>query len=254
MKMITLQELTTWLQKKLNLNAYKDYAPNGLQVSGKERINTLVTGVTASQALIDAAIEKKADCLLVHHGYFWKGEDPCVVGIKYQRLKSLMEHGISLLGYHLPLDGHEEFGNNVQLAKLLGFKVRGEFDTGMGPNVGLTGELSAPMTVESLCAHLEKNLNRAPLYLPGNDRLIKTVAWCTGGGQDFIAAAALAGVDAYLTGECSERTTHIARESEVHFFGCGHHATERYGVKSLGEHLANKFSLAHHFIDIDNPI
>lgn len=247
-------ELTSYLNDLLNKANYKDYCPIGLQVQGNDEINRVITGVTACQALLDKAVEAKADAVLVHHGYFWKGEDPAVIGMKAKRLKTLLINNINLLAYHLPLDGHDKFGNNAQLAKLMNWEMTGDMELIYGKGVGRTGELKTPLNADALAKQFEEKLDRKPLYIKGNDREIKTVAWCTGGAQDCLKRAAELGVDAYVTGEASEYNAHQARELGIHFFAAGHHATERYGIKALGEHLADKLDLDVEFVDVDNPI
>jgi len=254
MTTISRDTLHAYLNQFLQSDGVTDYAPNGLQVQGKNTIKKIVTGVTACQALLDKALAAKADAVLVHHGYFWKGEAPQVTGMQYQRLKALLTHNINLFGYHLPLDVHPELGNNVQLAQRLGISIKGELATATSPNLGLVGELAKATTLKNFGHQIETVLHRTPLLIPGHNRPIKTIAWCTGGAQDFIRHAANAGVDAYLTGEASERTTHMARELGIHFIGAGHHATERYGIEALGRHLAEKFGVGVEFVDIDNPV
>ena len=246
-------DLISYIDGLLNTSAFQDYGPNGLQVEGAEQVRRIVSGVTASQALIEAAIERGADTLLVHHGYFWKGEDPRIIGMKQRRIKALLAHNINLIGYHLPLDAHPELGNNAQLAKQLGFRVRGGFGRDAGPDIGQFGELDTPMQGEQLAHHIETVLGRQPLYVAGHQRPVQTIAWCSGGAQSYIEQAAELGVDAYLTGEVSEYTVHMARELGIHFYAAGHHATERYGIQVLAEHLAQQFDLHHEFVDIDNP-
>lgn len=240
-----LQTLNTWLTPE----NFQDYCPNGLQVEGTEQVKTLITGVTASQDLIDAAVAAKADMLLVHHGYFWKGEDQRIVGIKRQRIQTLLQHNINLVAYHLPIDDHPEYGNNRQLAEVLGIQNARPLD-------GLVwqGELATPMTVAELSEHLSTRLGRHPLHVGNGQDKISTVGWCTGAAQGYITKAHEAGLDAFISGEVSEPTTHIAREAGIHYFAAGHHATERYGVKALGEALAEHFGLEHRFIDCDNPV
>jgi len=233
----------------------KDFCPNGLQVQGSEQVNKIVTGVTATEALIDQCIELGADTLLVHHGYFWKGESQVITGMKYNRLKKLIDNKINLFAYHLPLDIHPELGNNAQLAKLLGIITTGPLELGNPQSVGVQGELSFNIDGESFNQLISKKLNRQSLHIPASsNKSIKTVAWCTGGGQGYIELAAAQGIDAFISGEASEQTTHIAREMDIHFFAAGHHATERYGAKALGEHLACELGLDVNFIDIDNPV
>jgi len=230
-----------------------DYCPNGLQVEGRPQVRRIVSGVTASQALIEAAIDAEADVLLVHHGYFWKGENPCVTGMKQRRLKALLAADISLLAYHLPLDVHPEVGNNVQLARQLGIVVEGPLEPENPRTVGLVGSLAEPVSAADFARHIQQVLGREPLLVAG-DGLIRRVGWCTGGGQGYIDQAIAAGVDLYLTGEASEQTFHSARENGVSFIAAGHHATERYGVQALGEYLARRFALEHLFIDCPNPV
>jgi dinuclear metal center YbgI/SA1388 family protein len=247
-------ELVNYLNDYLNVSAFKDYAPNGLQVQGTNEIKTIVTGVTACQALLDEAVKRKADAVLVHHGYFWKGEDPCVVGMKQKRLKTLLENNINLLGYHLPLDAHLDVGNNVGLAKAMGWMHTGQFKTPTTPSIGFLGAPQAPCSTDELAEQCEDVLGQTPLVIEGHDRPIKTIAWCTGGAQDYIEAAAAAGADAYITGEVSERTVHQARELGITFIAAGHHATETFGAKALGEHLAQQFDLKVDFVNVPNPV
>jgi dinuclear metal center YbgI/SA1388 family protein len=252
--MISLQELVAYTNRLLDIHSIRDYCPNGLQVEGRGEVHTLVAGVSASRDLIEAARERDADALLVHHGYFWKGEDATITGLKYQRIKTLIDSGISLLAYHLPLDLHAEYGNNVQLASKLGFEIEGAFGQPGGPDIGLYGVVPAEMSGGELASQIESALGRVPLHIAGSDRPIRRVGWCTGAAQGYIEQAVSLGLDAYLTGEVSEQTVHIARESGIHFFGAGHHATERYGAQALGQHLSEHFSLDYHFVDIDNPV
>lgn len=242
-------ELETVLNNQLNIGAFQDYAPNGLQVEGRRDIQRVVTGVTASQALLDAAVAHQADAILVHHGYFWKNEPVVVRGMKRNRLKTLLTHDINLYGYHLPLDAHPELGNNAQLAKLLEIQVLGEIESLLP-----YGEFTTPLNAVALRERLEKQLGRSVLHC--GDRApaeVRRIAWCTGGGQGYIQQAAEFGVDAFITGEVSEQTIHIAREMKVNFYAAGHHATERYGIKVLGEWLAEQHQLDVTFIDIPNP-
>jgi dinuclear metal center YbgI/SA1388 family protein len=247
-------DCVAYINQLLDIDAFGDYVPNGLQVSGKADIETIVTGVTASQELLNAAIAANADAVIVHHGYFFKGEPEVITGIKRQRIATLLEHDINLLAYHLPLDFHPLLGNNVLLADILGFQMTGTFAVDKWPNAGCYGCLPSEQAGEQLADHIAIALGRAPLHIAGNTRPIKSIAWATGAAQDFIIEAHQQGVDAFLTGEASERTCHFARELGIHFFAAGHHATERYGVRALGEHLVEKFQLQHTFIDIDNPI
>ncbi|MYM59719.1 Nif3-like dinuclear metal center hexameric protein [Vibrio sp. OCN044] len=248
-------QLEQIINEKLSPQLVKDYAPNGLQVEGKLEVQSIVTGVTASQALIEKAIEKKADALLVHHGYFWKGEPEPIRGMKGNRIRALIKNDINLYGYHLPLDIHPELGNNAELARLLDIQVEGGLE-GHPQSVAMFGQLKHPVTGEELAQRINQALNRSPLHIaPENsEKIIETVGWCTGGGQDYIELAAKHGLDAFISGEISERTTYTAREMDIHYFAAGHHATERYGVKALGEWLAKEHGLDVEFVDIDNPV
>ena len=250
---IALATLVEEADRYLNAARISDYCPNGLQVEGRPQVRRIVSGVTASQALVDAAVEAEADVLLVHHGYFWKGENPCVTGMKRRRLQALLANDISLLAYHLPLDVHPEVGNNVQLARQLGITVEGPLEPENPRTVGLIGSLDEAVSAEDFAGRVQQVLGREPLLVAGEE-LIRRVGWCTGGGQGYIDQAVAAGVDLYLTGEASEQTFHSARENGISFIAAGHHATERYGVQALGEYLARHFALEHHFIDCDNPI
>lgn len=250
---IALSTLVAEADGFLNAARISDYCPNGLQVEGRPQVRRIVSGVTASQALIDAAIEAEADVLLVHHGYFWKGENPCVVGMKQRRLKTLLNNDISLLAYHLPLDLHPQVGNNVQLAQQLDITVEGPLDPENPKIVGLVGSLEEPLSARDFARRVQEVLGREPLLVEGS-QMIRRIGWCTGGGQGYIDQAIAAGVDLYLTGEASEQTVHSARENDISFIAAGHHATERYGVQALGEYLAKRFALEHLFIDCPNPV
>ena len=246
-----LSELIDYTGQLLQVDRFRDYCPNGLQVEGRSEVRTVVSGVTASLALLERAAELDADLVLVHHGYFWKGEDARVTGIRRARLKFLLQRDLSLVGYHLPLDAHPELGNNVQLARVLGFTLE-----------GWSGEQSmvaygVPAQVQSLAElgrSIAGRLQREPMLVGDPQKPIRRIAWCTGAAQDYLELAVGLGVDAFLTGEVSERTVHLARESGVAFIAAGHHATERYGVQALGTHLAQRFGIKHHFVDIDNPV
>ena len=252
--MASLTQVSELLQSTLKAQLFNDYCPNGLQVEGKAQIKRLVTGVTACQALIDRAIELQADAILVHHGFFWKSENPCVVGIKQKRIKALLTHDISLFAYHLPLDTHHELGNNVQLAKKLGLGITEALYPDNPKQVGNIAILEEPMLASDFANLCERMLGQRPIHIAGNNPLIKKIGFCTGAAQGFIEQAVLMGCDAYLSGEISEPTVHTARETGVHYFGAGHHATERYGVQAVGEFLAAKLSIEHVFVDIENPV
>jgi dinuclear metal center YbgI/SA1388 family protein len=252
--MVTLKALRDYTNSLLCIDRFGDYCPNGLQVEGRPQVSRLVSGVTASMELIEAAIDAQADAIVVHHGYFWKGEDACVTGMKRKRLQRLLGTDTSLLAYHLPLDAHPELGNNAQLARLLGFECQGSFGHDAGLSLGQYGKLRQPLRAAALADLIHERLGRMPLYVPGRQTSIQTVGWCTGAAQSYIDAAVEQGLDAFISGEISEQTVHVARECGIHYFAAGHHATERYGVKALGQHLAGQFAIAHQFIDIDNPV
>jgi len=244
-------ELENYLDQLLDVARLQDYCPNGLQVEGRDRIEKIITGVTASLELLKAAITLEADAIIVHHGYFWRGENACITGMKHRRIALLMQHRINLFAYHLPLDIHPELGNNVQLAKRLGFIENARFGE---QNIVVRGELKEAMPLRTLGNKISQALEREPQIIGNPNHAIKRLAWCTGAAQGYFEAAIAQHVDAYITGEISEQTVHAARESGVAFIAAGHHATERYGVQALGEHLADKFDIRHHFVDIDNPV
>lgn len=252
--MITSKDLSSYLQDFLNCNRYNDYAPNGLQVEGIETINRIYTAVTASDDVISQAVKGKADALLVHHGYFWRGENPVITGMKRQRISKLLNHNINLFAYHLPLDCHVELGNNACLAKLMHLNSIQMHKVGNTENLLWSGLLSKPMSSSLFTNFLEKLFGRKPLHIAGNDKTITSIAWCSGAAQDYIEDASKLGVDAYISGEISERTYYQAHELGIQYFSCGHHATERYGIQSLGQYLASYFELEHEFIDSENPI
>ncbi|MBJ6612091.1 MAG: Nif3-like dinuclear metal center hexameric protein [Candidatus Thiothrix moscowensis] len=251
---MNLYELETHINQLLNVGKFRDYAPNGLQVEGRAEVQTIVTGVTASQSLLDAAVEQDADAVLVHHGYFWKGESPVIRGMKKRRIATLLQHDISLFGYHLPLDAHPELGNNAQLARLLGIQVAGVMDERELQGVGNIGYLPEPQSLQAFGQQVARVLGREPLLIEAGDKPVSKIAWCTGGGQGHIQQAFESGADAYLSGEISEHTVHFARENGIHYIAAGHHATERYGIRALGNYLAATFDLKHVFLDLDNPV
>ncbi|WP_133471595.1 Nif3-like dinuclear metal center hexameric protein [Paraglaciecola marina] len=250
---ITNFQLLNFLDSVLTPEKINDFCPNGLQVEGKTSITKIVTGVTASQALIDQAVDVGADAIIVHHGYFWKGESPCLTGMKKKRISTLLEHDINLYAYHLPLDIHPELGNNAQLAKRLGIIDLVPLEEGNSQSVVMKGRFPHPITPEQLNQKIHLSLNKMPLHEPADKNEINTIAWCTGGGQGYIEQAANQKIDAFITGEVSEQTIHIAREMNIHFYACGHHATERYGAKALGEHIQNYLGIESIFIDVHNP-
>jgi len=253
--MVQLNSIVEYCNDLLRINEYNDYCPNGLQIEGRNNIQRVICGVTACQDLIDAAIQKQADMVLVHHGFFWKNESPVITGMKKKRIASLLAHEISLLAYHLPLDAHPELGNNAALAKKLNIKIKGYVQQGEAKGLLWHGELTEAVDAGELLLQIERQLKRKPLHLSStSNRPIKTLAWCTGGAQHYIEKAAMLGLDAFISGEVSEQTFHLAKELDIHYFAAGHHATESYGVQMLAEHLATTFSLGVEFVDIVNPV
>ena len=246
-----LVELVEYLDRLLEPAKFRDYCPNGLQVEGRAEVRRIVAGVTASQALLDAAVAVQADAVLVHHGYFWRGEDGRITGMRKRRLATLIENDISLLAYHLPLDAHPTLGNNAQWAAALGWQPQGQFGE---QDIGWVGTLPQPQTVAELATALTGVLGRAPLVIGEPARPISRLAWCSGGAQGYFEQAIALGVDAYLSGEISEQTVHLARESGVAYFAAGHHATERFGAHALALHLAEHCGLDCRFVDVDNPV
>ncbi|MEK7435593.1 MAG: Nif3-like dinuclear metal center hexameric protein [Pseudomonadota bacterium] len=245
------EELNPYLDGLLEISRFQDYCPNGLQVEGRGTIRRVVTGVTASLALIQAALAENADAILVHHGYFWKGDDPCITGTRRARIALLIAHELNLFAYHLPLDAHADLGNNAQLGLRLGLVASGRF---ADQDIGFRGNLDVPLRLDAFAARVGQRLGREPLVIGDAAREIRNIAWCTGAAQGFFEDAIRAGADAYLSGEISEQQVHLARESGVAFIAAGHHATEKLGVQALGEHLRAQFGLEHRFIDIPNPV
>ena len=245
------EELTRYLDEILDAGRFRDYCPNGLQVEGRPEIRRLVAGVSASQALLDVAVARTADAILVHHGWFWRGEDGRVTGIRKKRLQTLLQHDINLIAYHLPLDSHAQFGNNAQLARRLGWLPEGRFGE---QEIGWLGRVDPPQTVAMVAEQVAGVLQRQPLLVGDGERPVRRVAWCSGGAQGLFEEAIALDVDLYLSGEISEQTVHLARESGVAYLAAGHHASERYGAQALAEHLAEKFGLDCHFVDLDNPV
>ena len=246
-----LKQLCEFCDEYLSVSEFSDYCPNGLQVEATAEVKKIVCGVTASQALIEAAIEQDADTLVVHHGYFWKGESQAITGHKGRRISSLIKNGINLLAFHLPLDVHPEVGNNVQLARVLDWQVTGSFGE---QGLVFEGKLNAQQALDEFAQHIESGIDTRVLAISAGDHAIKQIAWCTGAAQGFIEAAAERGVDAFVSGEVSEPTFHLARELGIHYVAAGHHATERYGVQALAKVIAERFGIEQQFIDIPNPV
>jgi len=245
------EDLVQYLDELLEAGRFKDYCPNGLQVEGSGEVRSIVAGVTASQALIDEAVARGADTLLVHHGWFWRGEDGRVTGFRKARMRSLMLHDINLIAYHLPLDAHPALGNNAQLAFRFGWEVDGRFGE---QELGFSGHLPQAVPLSELSQSISEKLGRQPFVVGDGARPVRRIAWCSGGAQGYFEQAMALGVDAYLSGEVSEQTVHLARESGVAFIAAGHHATERFGVQALAENLRERFGISCEFVDIDNPV
>jgi dinuclear metal center YbgI/SA1388 family protein len=246
-----LKELNNYLAQFLQIERFNDYCPNGLQVEGKSEVRKIVTGVTASFALLERAVAENADAILVHHGYFWRGESQTITGIKKRRLRLLLEQDINLFAYHLPLDAHAEIGNNVMLGKVLGLEIAGWLDE---KNMIAWSMINEPQSLQMVVDNISTKLHRPVQVIGDVARSIRTIAWCTGAAQNYIEQAIDHNIDVFISGEISEQTVHQARESETVYIAAGHHATERYGIQALGAHLAEKFNLQHEFIDVDNPI
>ena len=252
--MAKLQDIIQWCDQTLKSTEFKDYAPNGLQIEGKTEVRKILAAVTASQDAIDAAIRENADLLLVHHGYFWKGEAYPITGMRGKRIKSLIQHDISLLAYHLPLDSHPSLGNNAAIADLLKLERIEALDPSERHPIGNIGYLNQPMPVEDFKKFVSEKLKFDAIHLPADKTMIEKVGFCTGGAQDFIVKAAEQGCDAYISGEVSERTFYEAKELGVHYFACGHHATERYGVQRLGQAISEQFDIEYVYFELNNPI
>jgi dinuclear metal center YbgI/SA1388 family protein len=246
-----LKQLCDFCNEYLKVDDFNDYCPNGLQVEANPAVEHIVCGVTASQALIEAAIDAGADTLIVHHGYFWKGESQPISGVKGRRIASLIRNNINLLAFHLPLDAHPEVGNNVQLAQIMGWQIE---RSGGEQGLLFEGRISQKTSLLDLSQQIESRLDTRALVISAGDHAIERIAWCSGAAQGFIEAAAAAGVDAFVSGEVSEPTFHLAQELGVHYIAAGHHATERYGVQALGLEIARRFAVQQQFIDIPNPV
>ena len=251
MKTVSTQTLEQWLNSTLSTAAFNDYCPNGLQVQGKPTISHIISGVTASQALIDVATQREADALLVHHGWFWKGEDPRVLGTRKRRLAALLKHDINLLAFHLPLDAHPVLGNNAQLARVLGLVAE---PTTTSNGLLWFGSMPGANTLGQIASRVKQRLNRPPLVIGAEELAVQRIALCTGAAQNMLDQAIHGGAQVFITGEVSEPTVHLAREAGVGFISAGHHATERYGVQALGQAIAQEFGIQVDFVDLDNPV
>ena len=249
-KPLSRDDLRDHLDQLLEAARFRDYCPNGLQVEGRAEVRSVVCGVTASQALIDAAAARGADAVLVHHGWFWKSEDGRVTGFRKRRMATLLANDISLFAYHLPLDAHAELGNNAQLAKLMAWRIDGRFAE---QEIGFLGRTSSATAAE-LATELERALGRTPLLAGDPDRPLRRIAWCSGGAQDYFEQAIAAGADCFVSGEISEQNVHVARETGIPYIAAGHHATERFGVQALAAHLRAELGLACEYLEIANPV
>ncbi|MBE7939981.1 MULTISPECIES: Nif3-like dinuclear metal center hexameric protein [Ramlibacter] len=251
--MATAQQLLQAFDQLLEPGRFRDYGPNGLQVEGKSEVRRIVSGVTASRALIEAAVERGADAIFVHHGLFWRGQDGRVTGWMKQRLARLLAADVNLFAYHLPLDAHPSLGNNAQLGLKLGLQDDGRFGEQDLGFLGRPAAAPAFASAQALAQQVAAALGGAPRCVPGDGRPLSRIAWCTGGGQGYFEAAIAAGADVFITGEMSEPQPHYARESGVAYIACGHHASERYGAPAVAAHVAQALGIAHEFIDVDNP-
>ena len=249
-----LKDLCKFCDDYLKVTDFDDYCPNGLQVESTQKVKHIVCGVTASLALIEAAIEAGADTLLVHHGYFWKGESQPISGFKGKRIRKLIRNNINLLAYHLPLDAHPEVGNNAQLAKIMGWTVNGSFGSVGIHDIVFHSRLESATSIDELSESIASRLGCKPLAISAGEKPISTLAWCTGAAQSYIEEAAAHGIDAFISGEVSEHTFHFAKEAGIHYIAAGHHATERYGVQALAAVIGERFDLRQQFIDIPNPV
>ena len=246
------KELCAYLDATLEAGRFRDYCPNGLQVEGRPEVHRILCGVTASQALLDAAVAQEADAVLVHHGWFWKGEDSRVLGLRKQRLATLLRHDINLIAYHLPLDAHGELGNNAQLAKVAGWQTEGRFAE---QDIGFYGRpASGLQTAAAIAQTLHQVLGRHTLLVGDGEREVRRIAWCSGGAQGYFEQAIATGADLFVSGEISEQTTHLARESGIPYIAAGHHATERYGIQALAKHLETNLGLTCPYVEVDNPV
>ncbi|GAA5002607.1 Nif3-like dinuclear metal center hexameric protein [Acinetobacter puyangensis] len=252
--MAKLVDIVKWCDQTLQSHQFKDYCPNGLQIEGCTEVETLVSSVTASLSAIEATLDLKADALIVHHGYFWKGEPSPLTGLKGKRIKQLMQADVSLIAYHLPLDAHTTLGNNAALADLLGIHITAALDPQERFPIGNIGTLSQPLSPQDFASLLAQKLGQVPVHIATDKESIQTIGFCTGAAQDFLYKAAQAGCDAYLSGEVSERTFHEAQEYHLDYFAAGHHATERYGIQRLAEAVAKTFNLSYQYIELNNPI
>ena len=252
--MASLNEIIQWCDQTLKSPEFKDYAPNGLQIEGRAEVKKILCAVSASHTAIEAAIEFGADMLLVHHGYFWKGEPYPIAGMRGKRIKALIQHDISLVGYHLPLDSHGTLGNNIAIADLLELQNLEQLDPAERHPIGNIGYLKQAMSPEAFKAYVSERLGFDAIHLPSDKTSIYKVGFCTGGAQDYIHKAAAQDCDAYISGEVSERTFYEAQELNVHYYACGHHATEKYGVQRLAKAISEQFNIEYSYFELNNPI
>ncbi len=252
--MAYLTEIIQWCDQTLSASAFKDYAPNGLQIEGNTEVNKILCAVSASQTAVDAAIAQGADLLLVHHGYFWKGEAYPITGMRGKRIKALIKNDISLVGYHLPLDSHPSLGNNAAIADLLELERIEALDPSERHPIGNIGYLKQPMNPEQFKAFVSEKLGFDAIHLPADKTEIFKVGFCRAGAQDYIHKAAAQHCDDYITGEVSERTFYEAQELNVHYYACGHHATEKYGVQRLAKAISEQFNIEYSYYELNNPI
>lgn len=251
---VALADLVAYLDAYLKIDSVRDYGPNGLQIEGRPTVRKLVTGVSGCRELFVRAREADADSVLVHHGLLWDFLPRQLTGVQYGRVAELVRAEISLLSYHLPLDRHEEVGNNAVASRRLGLDECEPFAEHRGVPIGCRGRLTEALSIAGLTARCEEVFGQEPLVLSGGPDEIRTVGIVSGAADTSLWEAIDVGLDAFITGEPSEWVMNVAREAGIHFFAAGHYATERLGVQALGDHVRQKFDLEVEFIDVPNPV
>jgi dinuclear metal center YbgI/SA1388 family protein len=248
--MASRDEIVAWADEYLDLTAYPDYGPMGLQVVGTPEVRKIVCGVSASRELFEQAAEADAQMVLVHHGLLWDKEPRQIGAVMRERLRTLFDADLNLIAYHLALDAHPEVGNNALLCDELGVEREGRFADGFG----FGGRLAEPAPVDALAERVHARLGRAPLVFSYGPELVERVAVCSGGAARYLAEAAADGYDCFLTGEADEPTKHAAKEAGVHFIAGGHYATETLGVQALAARIGERYDVAWDFVDLPNPV
>ena len=252
--MASRDEIICFCDELLAIDRFGDYGPNGLQVPGTGDVAKIATGVSANLELIERALAANADLLLAHHGLFWDFHPRALSEQMAARLRPVLASGLNVAGYHLPLDAHPECGNNALLCADLGFEARDSFAEAKGAAIGLVGERRDPISIPDLLGGVEALLERTPQLLGAGPERVGRIAVVTGAGASFIHEAIALGADALITGEPAEHVTADAREGGIHFIAAGHHATERLGIRRLGEIVSERFGVEHEFIEVPNPI